>query len=83
MAVKKAAPAKKKATAKKAAPIKKAVAAVKKAVPAKAKSKNIKKGAKFECAVCGMAITVDRACGCVGVCDILCCGKPMKAKAAK
>jgi hypothetical protein len=33
--------------------------------------------------VCGLAVTVDEVCGCVDVCDIICCGKPMKPKKAK
>jgi hypothetical protein len=82
MAVKKAAPAKKKATTKKFSPIKKTVAATRKAAPAKTAAKAIKKGARYECAVCGMLVTVDN-CGRVGFGEILCCGKPMKAKATK
>jgi len=42
--------------------------------------KKIKEGAKYECNVCGIAISVDKACGCVDVCDIICCGKQMKPK---
>lgn len=38
------------------------------------------KGQVLECKVCGLAVTVDTECGCVETCDILCCGKPMKAK---
>jgi len=73
MAVKKA-PAKKK-TAVKAAAAKK--------TPAKKTANKIKKGQKYECAVCGLAITIDEECGCIEACDILCCGKPMKTKASK
>ncbi|MGB7055479.1 MAG: hypothetical protein WBE28_09190 [bacterium] len=49
----------------------------------KAKSKKkagIKKGDKYRCGVCGLVIKVDDACGCVNMCDIVCCDKPMKKK---
>jgi len=69
MAVKKAVPAKK-------APVK---AAVKKAVA----KKSPVKGQALECEVCGLAVIVNEDCGCVETCDIICCGAPMKAKAAK
>jgi hypothetical protein len=49
-------------------------------VPAKGK---MAKGDSYVCQVCGLAVTVDEICGCVGVCDIICCGKPMKEKKAK
>ena len=62
---------------KKAAPVKKA--------PAKKKTA---KGDAYACEVCGLAVTVDEDCGCVEICDIICCGEPMKetktkAKASK
>ncbi|OPY02159.1 MAG: hypothetical protein A4E60_01220 [Syntrophorhabdus sp. PtaB.Bin047] len=72
-AVKKAAPAKAKpATAK---PAKKAAPA--KAKPAPAKAVN-KKGIRYSCGVCGLIVSVDTACNCVGVCDLVCCSKPMQ-----
>ncbi|HWR26494.1 MAG TPA: hypothetical protein VN316_01310 [candidate division Zixibacteria bacterium] len=40
-----------------------------------------KKGAKFACSECGMVVTVDEACGCVDVCDLMCCGQQMEVKA--
>lgn len=46
----------------------------------KAVKKNAKKGDKYVCGVCGMAVTVDKTCGCVDTCDIVCCGKEMKKK---
>jgi len=55
--------------------------AVKKAPVKKAPAKGTKKGDSYVCGVCGLAVTVDEACGCAEVCDIICCGKPMKAKA--
>jgi hypothetical protein len=70
----------KKATAKKAA-VKKPAA--KKAAPVRKASNSVKKGQAYECQVCGLAISIDEDCGCVDTCDIICCGKPMKAKAVK
>lgn len=59
--------------------------ATKKAAPAKktAAKKKVAKGEFYSCGVCGIAVTVDEACGCVDVCDIICCGVPMKPKKAK
>ena len=51
--------------------------AQKKAATAK---KKVAKGDTYACEVCGLAVTVDEVCGCVDVCDIICCGEPMKAK---
>ena len=68
----------KKATVKTAA--KKAVAkktAVKKTVK---KPAGMKKGSKYTCGVCGLAVTVDTACGCGEAAHIICCEKPMKMK---
>lgn len=59
--------------------------AVKKATPAKkapVKKRKVGKGDSYVCGVCGLAVVVDEACGCVDVCDIICCGKTMKARAA-
>jgi len=52
---------------------------VKKAVKKVAK-KAVKKGDVYQCSVCGLAVTVNEACGCVDVCDIICCEKSMKPK---
>lgn len=41
-----------------------------------------KVGDSYVCKVCGLAVTVDEACGCVGACDIICCDTPMKGKRA-
>lgn len=72
-APKKASPAKKCGT-KKCAP-KSAV----KTAPKPAAKKNSKvQGSKYACVSCGLIITVDKACGCVDMCEILCCGAPMK-----
>ena len=59
--------------------------AVKKAAPAKKApaKKKVAKGDAYTCEVCGLIVSVDTACCCVDACDIICCGKPMKKKAAK
>ncbi len=46
----------------------------------KTTKKKMRKGAKYACSVCGMAVSVDEVCGCVDVCDIICCGKQMKSR---
>lgn len=57
---------------------------VKKAAPKKAAAKKkTVKGDAYVCEVCGLAVSVDEVCGCVDVCDIICCGKPMKPKKAR
>ena len=38
------------------------------------------KGDSYVCEVCGLAVTVDEVCGCVDVCDIICCGELMKER---
>jgi len=40
--------------------------------------KGVKKGDVYKCGVCGLAVRVDEVCGCVDMCDILCCEKQMK-----
>jgi hypothetical protein len=67
---------KKKAVAKKKQVKKKASAVGRK----KATSKKIRKGSKYSCEVCGIGVTVDEVCGCVDVCDIICCGEQMKPR---
>jgi hypothetical protein len=53
-----------------------------KAAPAKAKPAAAravtKKGTRYSCGVCGLVVSVDTACNCVDVCDLICCSKPMK-----
>ena len=51
---------------------------VKKTAPKK--QKELKAGARYVCEVCGLAMTVDNACGCTDFCDIICCGEQMKPK---
>ena len=46
----------------------------------KTSAKKIKKGDKYECSLCGIVVSVDETCGCMGTCDIVCCGKQMKSK---
>jgi hypothetical protein len=45
------------------------------------KQKELKGGARYECGVCGLAVTVDEVCGCVDFCDIICCGEQMQPAA--
>ena len=33
---------------------------------------------KLKCDVCGLVVSVDELCGCVDVCDLICCGEQMK-----
>ena len=49
----------------------------------KVSKKAVKKGDRYECGVCGLAVTVDEVCGCADVCDIICCGEPMKQRKSK
>jgi hypothetical protein len=53
--------------------------AQKKAVK-KVSKKAVKKGDRYGCVVCGLAVTVDEVCGCADVCDIICCGEQVKPK---
>lgn len=56
----------------------------KKATTKKAQAKKkITKGDSYVCQVCGLVVSVDTVCGCVDICDIICCGKPMKEKKTK
>lgn len=50
---------------------------------AKKKTKTIKKGTKYMCGECGLVVTVDEVCGCIDVCDIMCCGEQMARKVRK
>jgi hypothetical protein len=44
------------------------------------KKKKKEKGDKLVCEVCGLTVTVDEYCGCVDVCDLICCGQEMELK---
>jgi hypothetical protein len=48
--------------------------------PGKQGKKAGKKGDRYQCGVCGLAVTIDEPCNCVDACDIICCGKEMEAK---
>lgn len=81
-------PAAKKPAAKKPAPRAKAAAkpaakaAAKPAAKKVVKKAAVAKGSKYTCGVCGMAVTVDTACGCASAHELICCGKQMKVKKA-
>ncbi|MDA8241250.1 MAG: hypothetical protein M0Z67_12890 [Nitrospiraceae bacterium] len=47
--------------------------------PAK-KAAGMKEGSSYVCGVCGLAVTVDTACGCAETAHLICCGKPMTTK---
>ncbi len=53
-------------------------AAVSKSRSSKLAGKKLKINASLNCQVCGLIVTVDEACGCVDVCDVICCGEQMK-----
>lgn len=44
------------------------------------KTEGMKKGNRYACSVCGLAVTVDTACGCAEATHLICCDKPMKVK---
>jgi len=79
MPVKKAENKTKKAGTKVAPPAKKTAPAAKKA----SSKKKVAVGDGFECKVCGLVVSVIDDCGCVEVCDLICCEKPMKPKKVK
>ena len=58
------------------------MAKAKKAAKKTGKSK-AKKGDKYACEVCGLAVSIDEVCGCMDVANIICCGKKMKPKKKK
>jgi hypothetical protein len=41
-----------------------------------------KKGDAFECEACGIEVVCSKDCKC-SVCDVICCGVPMKVKVQK
>ena len=49
----------------------------------KSRTTKMKRGNKYVCTQCGLVVSIDETCGCVDVCDIVCCGKPMKKKGKK
>jgi rubrerythrin len=68
----------KKAVAKKTAT--KKTTAKKPAATITKKKKAFTKGDNYVCNVCGLVVSVDKACGCVESWELICCDKPMKAK---
>ncbi len=44
------------------------------------KKSNKKTKEQYVCGQCGLVISVDETCNCVDICDIICCGAPMKPK---
>lgn len=44
------------------------------------KTAGMKEGSKYTCGVCGLAVTVDTACGCAETTHLICCEKPMRMK---
>lgn len=73
----------KKVAAKKPVATKKKVVA-KKSAAAKSRSRAVtSRGDLYTCEECGLIVTVDEMCDCVDVCDIICCGEPMKFKKAR
>ncbi len=71
----------KRTTAKKA-PAKRATA---KRTPAKKAMRRGKAnpGDAYSCEVCGLAVTVDEACGCTEAHELICCSEPMKKARSK
>lgn len=67
---------KKKVSTSKIIKVSKTKKAVKIASPKK--QKELKSGSRYQCGVCGLAVTVDEVCGCADFCDIICCGEQMK-----
>ena len=53
---------------------------VQKKVVKKVSKKTVKKGDAYKCGVCGLSVVVDDVCGCMDVCDIICCERQMKPK---
>lgn len=70
-------PTKKETTKKEAT---KKVTAKKETTRKPAKKKTLKKDDKLVCQLCGLVVRVDNVCGCVDVCDLICCGKEMKPR---
>lgn len=49
----------------------------------KCSKKGSKKGDTYVCGTCGLSVIVDEECGCVDMCDIVCCSEPMEKKEKK
>ncbi len=46
----------------------------------KTTKKTKQKAKKLYCEKCGLVVTIDRECGCVDTCDLICCGTKLKEK---
>lgn len=46
----------------------------------KKQTKKVAKKKKLYCEKCGLIVTIDKECGCVDTCDLICCGKNLKEK---
>jgi hypothetical protein len=46
----------------------------------KKQTKKVSKKKKLYCEKCGLIVTVDKACGCIDTCDLICCGQQLKEK---
>ncbi len=44
------------------------------------KTAGMKEGNRYVCGVCGLAVTVDTACGCAETTHLVCCERPMRMK---
>ncbi len=44
------------------------------------KTAGMKEGSRYVCGVCGLAVTVDTACGCAETTHLVCCERPMRMK---
>ncbi len=44
------------------------------------KKVSIMEGGKYACRICGLAVTVDTACGCAEAVHLVCCDVPMEPK---
>lgn len=76
MPVKKTAAAAKKQAATKSKRATKTRRTAKKTTPQQ--QKELAPGARYECGVCGLVMSVDETCGCADFCDVICCGEQMK-----
>ncbi len=47
------------------------------------KIKKMRRGTKYTCRECGLVVAVDEVCGCIDVCDLMCCGTQMVKKTPK
>lgn len=74
-------PAKSKATVRKKKIVSRTKAATKGKSPKKAASKKagLAAGERYQCGVCGLAVTVDEECGCMDSHNLMCCGETMES----